>query len=135
MKQFRVSVPADLQPLMLENVKAGGNSKAVMKLLNPYLNAVSALPLARDVRKELLDQAILARASPDDRIVLRRKKEANRHDAELDVVVVRRDARAERGAALGQREDGALLVGVVQLGLLSVPFVHSDAAAIQTARY
>ena len=24
-----------------------------MKLLNPYLNAVSALPLARDVRKEL----------------------------------------------------------------------------------
>ena len=64
MKQFRVSVPADLQPLMLENVKAGGNSKAVMKLLNPYLNAVSALPLARDVRKELLD--ILRRFSDKD---------------------------------------------------------------------
>ena len=64
MKQFRVSVPADLQPLMLENVKAGGNSKAVMKLLNPYLNAISALPLARDVRKELLD--ILRRFSDKD---------------------------------------------------------------------
>ena len=64
MKQFRVNVPADLQPLMLENVKAGGNSKAVMKLLNPYLNAVSALPLARDVRKELLD--ILRRFSDKD---------------------------------------------------------------------
>ena len=52
---------------------------------------------------------------------------------QLDVVVVRRDARAERGAALGQREDGALLVGVVQLGLLSVPFVHSYAPRDRTA--
>lgn len=64
LKQFRVSIPPDLQSLQMENLKAGGNSKSVMKLLNPYLAPISALPLARNVRKEMLE--ILKRFSEKD---------------------------------------------------------------------
>ena len=64
LKQFRVSIPPDLQSLKMENLKAGGNIKSVVKLLNPYISPVSALPLARNVRKELLE--ILKRFSEKD---------------------------------------------------------------------
>ena len=63
-KQFRVNIPTDLQPFQTENLIAGGTPKAVMKLLHPYLSPVSALPLARDIRKEFIE--ILKRFSEKD---------------------------------------------------------------------
>ena len=42
-----------------------------------------------DVGQELLDQPVLTRPAPDDGAVLVGQHEADGHDAELDVVVVR----------------------------------------------
>eukprot|EP00964_Phaeocystis_antarctica_P050621 scaffold29466_cov57-Phaeocystis_antarctica.AAC.13 len=73
-----------------------------------HQQVVELTPL--DVGQELLDQAVLTRAAPDDGAVLVGQHEADGHDAELDVVVVR--AQSLLRDVHGRPARGALVDGL-----------------------
>ena len=54
-KQLRIKGNERFDAVSLKSLLTEGNSRIVMKVLKPYLDIVSALPLARSVRKQILE--------------------------------------------------------------------------------